>query len=191
MDSPLRLYRPLAVAFGEAVRAVHDDQWGDPTPCTEWDGRHLVNHLASETLSVTPLMGGATVEEVGDRFDGDVLGADPKATWASAADDAIAAVEAVSPDRLVHLTGRDVTATDYAGELVLDLFVHRWDLAKATGADATLDPDLAAEFGRAIVPFESVLRATGLFGVKVDVPEDADPSTKLLGMLGRRADWAP
>lgn len=71
--------------FDRRVRAVRPEQWADPTPCTEWDVRALVNHLVTEQLWAPLLLDGATIEDIGDRFDGDQLGDDPVAAWASAA----------------------------------------------------------------------------------------------------------
>ena len=71
------LYHRSVEFFADRVNAVKDDQWGDPTPCSEWTVRDLVNHMTYENLWTVPLMEGATIEEVGDRFEGDVLGEDP------------------------------------------------------------------------------------------------------------------
>ena len=50
---------------------------GGATPCTEWDVRALVNHVLGEIRWAVPLFAGSTIAEVGDRFDGDLLGDDP------------------------------------------------------------------------------------------------------------------
>src|SRR5206468_11675684 len=78
--------------FGEKVAAIKDDQWGDSTPCTEWDVRALVNHLVSENAWIPPILGGQTIDDVGDTLDGDLLGDDPKGTWQRRADEAAGAV---------------------------------------------------------------------------------------------------
>ena len=67
--------------FERRVQAIRPDQWQDPTPCTEWDVRALVDHLVTELLWAPLLLDGATIEDVGDRFNGDQLGADPMAAW--------------------------------------------------------------------------------------------------------------
>ena len=70
-------YQRAVDSFVDRVAKVHDDQWSDPTPCADWDVRALVNHLTYENRWTVPLMQGAGLEEVGTKFDGDLLGADP------------------------------------------------------------------------------------------------------------------
>src|SRR5918992_1043208 len=84
-----------AEAFSARVLAIRDDQWHLPTPCTEWNVHDLVHHLVHENVWTAPLMGGATLDEVGDRFDGDLLGEDPKSVWQQAVDEAVRAVRVV------------------------------------------------------------------------------------------------
>ena len=71
--------------FEQRLRSVGATEWDATTPCDEWDVRALVNHVVSELLWMPPLLEGKTIAEVGDRFDGDVLGSDPLATYRSAA----------------------------------------------------------------------------------------------------------
>lgn len=79
------LHRRSIEEFGKRIEAVGDDQWELPTPCSDWDVRTLVNHIVAENLWTPPLMEGQTIADVGDRFDGDVLGADPKRAWRDSA----------------------------------------------------------------------------------------------------------
>src|SRR5256885_10371907 len=101
---PVELHRRAIDEFGGRVEAVADNQWGLPTPCADWDVRALVRHLVYENLWAVPLLAGQTVEEVGDRFEGDLLGDDAKAAWRDSADQARQAVGgAGAMDRTVHL----------------------------------------------------------------------------------------
>ena len=86
------LHRRTVEVFLERVEAIGDDQWADPTPCADWDVRALVNHVVGEDRWTAPLLGGSTIAEVGDRFDGDLLGADPAGSANDAAAEAVAAV---------------------------------------------------------------------------------------------------
>ena len=66
-----------------------------------------------------------------------------------------------------------------------DVFMHRWDLARATGQDETLEASKCAELLAGMEPMDEALRASGHYGPRVEVPEDADPQTKLLAFIGR------
>src|SRR3954447_25950451 len=110
--SLLDRHKQALAAFDRTVHLVKADQWDNSTPCTEWTVRDLVNHLVSEQLWVPRLLGGATLAEVGDSFDGDVLGEDPVGAWESASALARQAwTEPGATDRLVHLSvGRSAAA---------------------------------------------------------------------------------
>jgi uncharacterized protein (TIGR03086 family) len=186
MSTLLELYERSLSGFGARVHAVRDGQWSAPTPCTDWSVRELVNHLTGEQLWAPPMVGGATVEQIGSRLDGDVLGADPASAWDSAATAALAAfTEPGALDRVVHLSYGDRSAEYYLKEMVCDLVVHAWDLAVAIGVDRTLDPVLVERVLEFTEPHAAVLAASGLFDAPVPVPDDAAPQTRLIAMYGR------
>src|SRR6266852_1581548 len=64
-------------ATGRVVAAIPADRWLARTPCPEWDVRGLVSHLVSGNLWAAELGAGQTIEQVGERLNGDLLGADP------------------------------------------------------------------------------------------------------------------
>src|ERR1700754_4225892 len=74
--------------FDHRVHRVPDGRWGAGTPCTDWTVRDLVRHITAEHLWAPSLLRGATLAEIGDRFDGDVLGDDPVGAWEQAGADA-------------------------------------------------------------------------------------------------------
>jgi uncharacterized protein (TIGR03086 family) len=67
-----------------------------------------------------------------------------------------------------------------------DVFMHTWDLARATGQDETLDEDMSRELYEGMVPIEDLLRGSGQYGPAVPVPDDADWQTRMLGFIGRK-----
>lgn len=173
--------------FDRRVRSVANDQWRHATPCAAWDVRALVNHVVTEQLWAPLLLDGATIDDVGDRFEGDQLGAEPVTAWASAATEARAAFGA--PDALrrsVELSYGSRPAQGYCQEMTLDLTVHAWDLARAIGADERLDEALVRDVLIFIEPQVEQLAGTGLFAPPVAVDADADAQTRLLALLGRR-----
>jgi uncharacterized protein (TIGR03086 family) len=173
--------------FGRRVEAIGDEQWHLPTPCTEWDVTALVRHLIYECLWLKPLLEGETIKQVGDRFEGDILGADPKAAWRRASSDAVAVAKPELLERTVRLSYGPSSGHDYAKEVATDLLIHAWDLARGISADERLDPELIETAHERLAPIIPQLTQTGLFGEVVDVPEGVDLQTKLLALLGRRA----
>lgn len=173
--------------FRERVRGVSDDQWDEPTPCTEWSVRDLVNHIASELLWSAELGRGRTMTEVGDRFEGDVLGDDPEGALERAADASIEAFRGEHASEVDTTQGR-LPVENYLGQMFVDALVHSWDLAVATGQDTTLDPELCAvayEQSSAVREMIDGAREAGIFGAEVPVADDADDQAKLLGLFGR------
>jgi uncharacterized protein (TIGR03086 family) len=102
-------------------------------------------------------------------------------------EDAVKSVRAVPLDRSVHLSYGDVPARHYAFELATDHLIHAWDLARAIGGNESLDQDLVELVYRKMKPKEDALKASGLFGKRVEPPEDADQQTRLLAVYGRVA----
>jgi uncharacterized protein (TIGR03086 family) len=172
--------------FDDRVRLVKEDQWNESTPCSEWDVRALVNHIVYEDRWTPPILEGKTIEEVGDQFEGDLLGDDPVAAWDEASREAAAAVERTSMDKIVHLSFGDVPAQLYIDQLLNDHVIHGWDLARGIAADDSLDPELVDYLYEKAKPQEELLKGSGLFGEKIEPAEDADPQTKLLAIMGRR-----
>ena len=172
--------------FDRRVRRVRPEQWTLATPCAKWSVRDLVAHLVHEQLWAPELLAGCTVEQVGDRFDGDVLGADPLHSWVLAA---AAAREAwITPKALlrpVHLSYGKTTAVEYGWQMTADLVVHAWDLARAVGADTRLDDGLVSAVLDYLAPHAAEWRSAGVFGPEVAVPTGADPLSRLLGLTGR------
>ncbi|PRH76855.1 TIGR03086 family protein [Streptomyces solincola] len=175
--------------FSERVHAIRPDQWDDPTPCTEWSVRDLVAHLVGEQLWVVPLVSEhRTMAEVGDAFDGDVLGDDPVAAWDDAAAGARAAfAEKGALDRVVHLSYGQTPATAYCAQMITDLTVHAWDLSRGIGADESLPETLVRFALREVGPNAGALAGSGLFAQALPTPQDADAQTRLLALTGRRA----
>jgi uncharacterized protein (TIGR03086 family) len=78
-----------------------------------------------------------------------------------------------------------VPGSVYAGHRFIDVFIHGWDLAKATGQDPALDPELVAACAEVLEPQLGTLQGSGMFGTPVEVPAGADPQSRLLASLGR------
>ncbi len=173
-------HRKVAAAFTDRVRGASD--WDAPAPVEGWTARDVVRHLVDWLPAL--LEGGAGV--VLDR--GPSVDEDPVGAWRVHTD----AVQALLDD---PTTATRVLSNPHIGEVPLDqavdrfytadVFLHTWDLARATGQDETLDPEKCAVMLEGMQPMDEVLRASGQYGPKVEVPADADVQTRLLGFIGR------
>jgi uncharacterized protein (TIGR03086 family) len=186
MKNLTHLHRQALDATGVIVAGVRPDHWAAPTPCEEWDVRALTNHLVSGNRWAAELAGGKTIDQVGTALDGDLLGDDPLFSYQQSADAAAAAFEAPGAlDAPCAVSYGPVPGSVYVGHRIVDVVVHGWDLAVATGQDTHLDPDLVAACTEIVEPQLDGLRASGAFGQAIPVPADAGNQTQMLIWLGR------
>ncbi|MFD5317464.1 TIGR03086 family metal-binding protein [Streptomyces sp. NPDC127098] len=173
--------------FDQRVHQVGSRQWSSPTPCSDWSVRDLVNHLTGEHLWVPWMLRGATLSEVGDRFDGDVLGEDPVGAWeAAAAASRQAAHRPGALDSPVHTSGGLTPADEYLRQMTLDLTVHAWDLSRGIGADDRLDDELVGTEYDYVEPRIGDWQGFGVFDPPVPVADSAGTQDQLVALLGRR-----
>ncbi|MDG4767915.1 TIGR03086 family metal-binding protein [Solwaraspora sp. WMMD406] len=191
------LYEQASRRFCDLVARVGAEQWGAPTPCSEWDVRALVDHVVRGNLAVVPVLDGIPLADLGRldiaRPDVDVLGADPLTAVRRSVD---VAVEAFAQpgvlDTVVHHPVGDLRGRRLAGLCFTDNLVHGWDLAQAIGVDVTLDPMLVEAAHAFFAPVADSL-PTGHFAAPPEVGPTTDRQTELLALLGRDArasSWA-
>ncbi len=181
-DDPAEEHRVVAGAFTERVRGVTGDGWDAQSPVAEWQARDVVRHLL-EWFPGFLESGSGIVLEPGPSVDDD-----PVAAWEHHA----AAVQAVLDDpaaegslfthrHIPEMPLRQAVSRFYTN----DVFMHTWDLARATGQDERLDEDRCRTLYEGMLPMDEVLRQSGQYGAAVPVPDDADWKTRMLGFIGR------
>jgi uncharacterized protein (TIGR03086 family) len=182
------LYHRTVEAWADRVNAVRPEQWEAPTPCRGWSVRDLVNHVVAEDRWTAPLVQGSSIEEVGSRFDGDLVGDDPVGAALDAAMEATTSVAARLPaGGTVRLSYGEERLEEYVRQLAADHLVHGWDLAAATAGDTRLDPHLTAEVAAWFAEREDAYRGAGAIG-----PREASyggVQGDLLAAFGRDATW--
>jgi uncharacterized protein (TIGR03086 family) len=185
-DQPAERHRQIAQLFTDRVRGTRD--WDAPSPVAGWAARDVVRHLTGWLPGF--LSAGAGVRLPG----GPSADEDPVGAWEAHR----AAVQALRDDP--GTPGR-VLANPHIGELSLDraidqfyapdVFMHIWDLARATGQDDRLDPGFCQQLLAGMEPMEQVIRASGQYGPRVEVPGSADVQARMLGFIGRDPFWTP
>ena len=176
-------WRNLSDQLTARIETVPADAWDNPSPCEGWVARDVVRHLADWMPALYLGSIGLPVP------DGPSVEIDPVGTWA-AADKAIQSVlddpelsqrmtqspaGAMTVEQLIEFTG------------LMDLLIHAWDLARATGQDESLDADEVHYFLSGIEPgHEEAMVASGHYKPSVRLPADADEQSRLLAFTGRQ-----
>ena len=171
------------------VKTVRPDQAGAPTPCTQWDVQDLLNHVIGTLWLSEALLSDHTPRypmAPGRLPSTDLAGQDPAHAYAEASAAALAAASVSDTLTRVHTTPLgDMPGPALAGFTTLDILVHGWDLAKATGQPTTLDDTLATHVltfaEQAITPGTRAPR----IGPALPVADDAPLTDRLVAFLGR------
>lgn len=181
-----RWHREVSGRFGEVVAGTTD--WDAPTPVPEWQARDVVGHLVSW---FPPFLAAGTGIELPP---GPSVAEDPVAAWRHHRGHVQALLDEPSTKRAVYasaMLGEIPLATAVARFYVADIFMHTWDLARATGQDDLLDQTTCADLLSGMAPMEEMIRASGQFGTRVAVPAGASAQDRLLGFIGRDPSWRP
>ncbi len=182
MSGPADEHRRIAGAFTSTVEGAAPGAWDQPAPVDGWVARDVVRHLVEWFPAFLQGSTGIMLP-AGPPVDDDPVGA-----WRNQTD----AVQALLDDPLTAKQEHDLPhigtmALEQAIDMIYtgDVFLHRWDLARATDQDETLDADKCAQMYEGMLPMDEVLRQSGHYGPRVEVPDDADVQTKLLAFIGR------
>jgi len=104
-----------------------------------------------------------------------MLGADPVGSYAASAKAAAEVFRRPGAlDAPCAVSYGPVPGSVYAGHRFIDVFIHGWDLAAATGQDTTLDPDLIRACRQVAEPQVGAFRDAGALAGPLPVPDDAD-----------------
>jgi uncharacterized protein (TIGR03086 family) len=168
------------------VQGITEDQFPAATPCADYDVRTLLNHLFQMVVSFRSL---ARREPMDMSTTPDYLTGDWRARFQAEADQTVQAWS--EPSALEGVSaGMGLPQPVIAQMLLLDLTVHSWDLAAATGQPHHPDPEVADVLYRTFSELAPTARQTGAFGEPVEVPRDAPAFQRLLGVSGRNPGWS-
>jgi uncharacterized protein (TIGR03086 family) len=175
-------YRKVAGQFTQRAKSVPDTAWDNPAPCEGWVARDVVRHIVEWMPAF--FLSNADIEfPQAPSVDEDPVGA-----WTVVNDALQGALD--DPETAAHefdmRVGRYTVENAIATFCLGDILVHTWDLARATGLDESLDADEVHLMVEAMEPIDDLLRQSGQYGPRVDVPGGADEQTKLIAFTGRR-----
>ena len=177
-----------ARAFTVLLDRLEPAAWGAPSPCVGWTVRDVVDHVVTEHLWAPHLLRGESLEEVGDRYDGPVLGGSPdsaRRAWRLAmlgSLQAWAQVEDVGQPVASSTGGQ--SAGDYAHQMLLDLTVHAWDVARGGRVAQPLIHDAVGLSTAYEKPRVAAGEVAGIFAPPVRSASE-HPMDQLAALLGR------
>ena len=156
--------------------------WSRPSPCEGWTAADVVGHLIGTQREFLGTHG----VDLGEAPD---VAADPAAAWAEHAKRVTEAVSdaAVAGREFDGFFGPTTVGAAFEQFYVWDMVVHRWDVARAVGADPGLTDEELDRIEAGADSFGAALHMDGICRPALDVPADADRPTRALARLGRRA----
>jgi len=179
-------YRRALDGVDAVIRAVPADKWEAASPCAEWRAVDVLGHLiwGQRMLQAWATGGGSPPQPSPP---GTLAGADPAAAWAVTRDTTLAALTPEVLDRTVATRNvGQIRLAQFVETNVIDLLAHAWDLARATGQDVRLDPELVRERHAWARANEAAIRQPDGVSTARPAPPDADEQTALMAFLGRR-----
>jgi len=173
-------YRALARELTRRVDAVPAGRWDDPSPCPDWSARDVLQHLIDSHRDMPGHAGDPLVFEKS-------VADDPHAAWVEARDAMQALLDDPARagkeyDGMFGRTSVEKTVDKFLG---LDLLIHGWDIARATGQDEKLPEEEVTRVSEDVESLGDNLRMGGVCGPAVRVPADASEQDRLLASLGR------
>lgn len=181
MDQPdaVDLYRRATERAVTVTAAVRPDQLELPTPCSAWTVQDLLDHLVGGT------------RYLGAALAGDQPSAPTGATAENFRDGVQACLRGLAEPGALDRTctsplGFDWTVLEATAGTFMDVLIHTWDLATATGQDTALDPELVDSCVAMFLPdMPEQGRAAGIIGPAVPIADDATAQQRLLAAMGR------
>lgn len=180
--SPADRHRRVAALFTQLIDGTTD--WSVPTPVKEWRAGDIVDHLTSWPSGMLGAHGVHLPTPAEDR-------ASAFAAQTSALQDILDDPERATQILCLGPMGDVPLFAVLDGFYTADLFMHAWDLARATGQEVELDRDSAAAMQAGLSAMGPTLQESGQFGTPVRVPDDAPAVDRLMGIIGRDPNWQP
>jgi uncharacterized protein (TIGR03086 family) len=179
-----------AAAVAAAVRGGVGADLAGPTPCADYDLRTLLRHFVG-TSGAFVKAGQTKALDPDDPWGSNAMLDEPN--WAHQLAEQVEAM-GLAWSRPEAWTGSIDGARLPApaiGELgLIELLLHGWDVARATGQSLRVSDELGAELLRCLEPTLEQGREFEVYGPEVAVPAQASPFVRVLGLSGRDPDWS-
>jgi uncharacterized protein (TIGR03086 family) len=182
----LRLYTTIVFGFEHVLRLVPAAAWDDPSPCEGWTARQVAGHAMGVDNNDAARAGeGTLIDAFADVAE--IAGDDPLETFRAIRWRYLVATDRPGAlQRPVTSSLGEMTVDAYLGKIGPDTLVHTWDVARATGVDARLDPAaVRAVYAEMTSRPGDGWRARGHFQPALASDGDADLQDRLIAFTGR------
>jgi uncharacterized protein (TIGR03086 family) len=180
----------MADAAAEAARVVQGipktKNLDDPTPCGDWDLRTLLNHTILWTsYSAERRAHGESVAEdlMNKDFTADPGFREDYAEQIKKAVDAWSTPAAWEGTR--DMMGSATPATDIGAMLIMEMALHGWDVARATGQEYHATDSLAAVLEDTVIKQAELFRKYEGFADAIETDDTATAFDRALALSGR------
>jgi len=185
----LEILERAGAGFSNTLAQVRSEQWQVPTGNEGWTVRGLVEHVTGgNRMAVAILQGGSRADGLAQfarsKDDTDPVAAFEQSRRELAEAFAVAGVL----ESVVEHPAMDMPGAQLLGFRITEYGLHGWDLARAVGADDSIDHEVLTALLTLLEPMASILPATGMFGDGPSdaLPDDATLQHRVLDLSGRR-----
>ena len=178
------LERAIA-ATKKTLAQVSANQLTDKTPCAEWNVSGLINHIVGGQY----FFAGAAAGEAPGEDSPDFSAGDYVAAFEEGSSKCVAAFQVPGAmEKMFTLPFGTMPGVAFAGLAAMDTFTHGWDLARATGQNTDLDPELSKQLleGAKTNISDAIRNEQGSpFGFVQSAPAGSTAADELAAYLGR------
>jgi uncharacterized protein (TIGR03086 family) len=181
--TPVTASESVLAALQPVLRALTTEDRTKQTPCADFTCHELVEHLFDSLVQLGAMAGATVVNPEQGSLENRV---------------SVMAAQAIDGWRDVDLGGsvpgdggRDLPATSAAGVLPVELALHGWDIAQASGQHLRLSDEVVAYLRTLAEGFVPAGRGNGAFGPEVVPGANAGALDRLAAFSGRTAMLAP
>ena len=175
-------YRHLSARLTALIASVPSATWANPSPCEGWSARDVLVHIVETEAAMLDRV----AMNPGDALDL----SDPVTSWSAVSALIQQALDTEAKaghayDGFFGPTTFEATIDQFYS---FDIVVHTWDIARATGQQSyeSIPAEEIERVTAAVAVFGENARMPGILGPEIAISADADPLTRLIGLLGRQ-----
>ena len=183
--NPIELYEAACKTMLPIMGGVSEGNLTSNTPCSDWNTQSVINHAIAVQHFANNVLSGTAVDP---STMSDVAHPLPPegalAALKAITDTTLATIKSIDLEKTVETPFGAMPGKNFIMIPIADMVIHKWDLAKATGQDTSIDSGLAEVCLQALQGALSRGRGAN-FADEVSVPGTASAQDRLIAFSGR------